>query len=164
MAHPNYAERTLFVKTEMGRVWDFKKAKQIAALFDCSVSAVLSSFIEANRRTKEPLYPSSQTKDRVRKRDSEVCQYCGCDDAFMCVDHVIPTRFGGVGRSYNLVCCCMSCNSLKRNRTVVPLNFEVLKRENPEWAAKILAASIAEPLDKRIREVISEEIKVQQKV
>lgn len=44
------------------------------------------------------------------------CFYCGKEDSNT-VDHLTPRSRGGEDRLYNLVPCCMSCNSSKGNRT-----------------------------------------------
>jgi 5-methylcytosine-specific restriction endonuclease McrA len=50
----------------------------------------------------------------VLKREGYVCHYCGgrADTA----DHVTPKARGGTDSMDNLVACCRSCNSGKRDR------------------------------------------------
>jgi hypothetical protein len=69
------------------------------------------------REARDPL-----TIKAVRSRDGDFCRYCGIKVDWTdrrgsrggTYDHVIPGLVGGVD---NLVVCCRSCNSSKKNRT-----------------------------------------------
>lgn len=53
---------------------------------------------------------------RVLRRDGNTCAYCG--DVATEVDHVIPLVRGGSDDAENLVACCRSCNSRKKDQQV----------------------------------------------
>lgn len=64
-----------------------------------------------------PLYvgPAHWSKAGVRKRDDNVCAYCGgFGDT---VDHILDKDHGGLDTWENTVCCCSKDNAKKRNRT-----------------------------------------------
>lgn len=77
--------------------------------------------------------PSAKLRAFIRDRDKSTCRYCGDRyegryrlekyemRRFMHwpgIDHVIPVAQGGTATIENLVFCCASCNSKKRERTL----------------------------------------------
>src|SRR5690606_38223949 len=44
------------------------------------------------------------------------CAYCGTNDEVMCREHFIPVIKGGEFSKNNIIPCCVSCNSSKRDR------------------------------------------------
>ena len=57
-------------------------------------------------------------RKKILTRDNMVCYYCQkkMDKAEATVDHVIPLSKGGERLApSNLVACCLSCNSRKKN-------------------------------------------------
>jgi 5-methylcytosine-specific restriction endonuclease McrA len=42
------------------------------------------------------------------------CHYCGCSDALMTIDHVIPLHAKGPNTTANIVAACRTCNLKKR--------------------------------------------------
>lgn len=48
------------------------------------------------------------------KRYDNKCAYCG--NKQQGIDHVIPIRRGGLNTIDNLLPCCLSCNSKKKNK------------------------------------------------
>lgn len=51
-------------------------------------------------------------------RDGCACAYCGAtleDGAVLTLDHVLACELGGSNDESNLVTCCLSCNSSKRD-------------------------------------------------
>ena len=52
---------------------------------------------------------------RILKRDGHKCRYCR--KRANSVDHVTPHSRGGSDNDENLVACCRSCNSRKKDRT-----------------------------------------------
>lgn len=61
-------------------------------------------------------YRWKKTRLRVLARDSHTCAYCG--DVANEVDHIIPLVRGGSDDMENLVACCRSCNSSKKDGSV----------------------------------------------
>lgn len=63
------------------------------------------------------------TKERrwaIYKRDEYKCLYCEAEidltaEPFT-LDHIVPCELGGTNASTNLVTCCKSCNSSKRDK------------------------------------------------
>jgi len=53
-------------------------------------------------------------RERILIRDSYLCQYCGRDANS--IDHLIPVSKGGTDDEWNLLSCCISCNSSRGNR------------------------------------------------
>lgn len=87
---------------------------------------------------------SASVRNKVRRRDGNVCCYCGdcSNDNSYIVEHVIANVDGGHGRSYNLVMACQSCNVKKGDEVWMPGNFRLLELENPEYANKIRRRAI----------------------
>jgi hypothetical protein len=59
----------------------------------------------------------------IYNRDGYICQYCGDnlkdEPRQISLDHIIPLTQYGSNAKDNLVTCCKSCNSRKKNRTPV---------------------------------------------
>jgi len=53
-------------------------------------------------------------------RDNLACVYCDADteDAALTIDHLNPCENGGTNHESNLVTCCLSCNSAKRDLSI----------------------------------------------
>ena len=49
----------------------------------------------------------------IYERDDGMCIYCG--NLATELDHVLPTKEGGMSIRSNLVCACRSCNQKKKN-------------------------------------------------
>ena len=61
------------------------------------------------------------TRLAIYHRDGFCCAYCGDgveDDITLTLDHVLADDLGGDNDPTNLVTCCLSCNSSKRNLTI----------------------------------------------
>jgi 5-methylcytosine-specific restriction endonuclease McrA len=61
---------------------------------------------------------SAKDWERELQRHGHKCAYCGCEGR-LTMDHVIPASRGGTHSIGNLVPACKSCNSSKRDRTVM---------------------------------------------
>jgi hypothetical protein len=68
------------------------------------------------KRLMEPDQLPFEQRLRIITRDGGSCVYCG-GDYWLGVDHVMPRSRGGSDDDGNLVACCRSCNSSKRNKT-----------------------------------------------
>lgn len=86
---------------------------------------------------KVPFYtgPAHYSKAGVRKRDNNMCAYCGGHGDT--VDHIHPQAQGGKDEWMNTVCACTECNGEKGNRTAL---------EYAEWAM-----NLDEPKDRFMR-------------
>lgn len=80
------------------------------------------------------------TIERVRARDGDICRYCGVEVSWRdrrgksgaTYDHVDPS---GPSTTENLVVCCRSCNSKKRERTLKQAGLKLSQiepRSEPE--------------------------------
>jgi hypothetical protein len=137
MAHPNINERREAVMAIINTGYTNKDLKRIADKFQCSFSAVYADTIQIK-------YPdtlrhlSGKIRNRILERDNRTCQYCGlANNGEMIVEHVVSFSIGGGNQDYNLVCACQSCNVKKGNKIWLPLNIEVLRNLNAEWANTI---------------------------
>lgn len=68
----------------------------------------------------------------VFRRDNGRCQYCGQPAPDLTLDHVVPRSRKGPTSWDNVVACCRTCNSRKRDRT-------------PEEAGMVLLSSPRAP-------------------
>jgi hypothetical protein len=148
MAHPNIDERRKFVERELSKKdrVTFKQMVEIGKLFNCSHSAIRADVIELTRdRNLATPYVTKNMREVIHHRDGKQCNYCGTESSVReyVVEHVIPDSLGGVGRSYNLVISCQSCNSKKRQSVWIPSNLDAITKSYPEWKLKIL--SLADP-------------------
>ena len=57
------------------------------------------------------------TRRNVFHRDGHTCQYCGCSNEALSIDHVFPRSRGGSDSWDNVATACLPCNVRKANRT-----------------------------------------------
>ena len=143
MAHPNIDERRKYVKIllDKGVKIDFKRQKEIASIFACSYSSIIADIIALTRDANLPTpHVSQNMRWQIRKRDGRLCQYCKSTkiDKEYVIEHIIPASKGGVGRPYNLVISCQSCNSRKGKSVWIPNNFDDITKDYPEWRSRII--------------------------
>jgi 5-methylcytosine-specific restriction endonuclease McrA len=80
-----------------------------------------------------------ETRRRVYARDGWRCVWCECEltsprkdgpfpDADRCasLDHVLSRDRGGSNRTSNLVTACLTCNSLRADRSAIEFAFDEL--------------------------------------
>jgi 5-methylcytosine-specific restriction endonuclease McrA len=67
----------------------------------------------------------------IYMRDGMRCVYCGksYEKTLLTLDHIKPVDSGGSNNKYNLITCCVSCNSKKQN--IQMLDF--LERIIPDY-------------------------------
>jgi len=57
-------------------------------------------------------------KNKILRRDSFTCRFCGQEGGELTIDHIIPRARGGhYYKKANLVTACRKCNQIKANRT-----------------------------------------------
>ncbi|WP_396021468.1 HNH endonuclease [Brevibacillus brevis] len=66
----------------------------------------------------------------IRTAPDRECVYCGCREN-LCVEHVRPLQHSGPNSRWNIVTACHSCNSRKKNRTVIEF-YEAESAFTPE--------------------------------
>lgn len=65
---------------------------------------------------------SQRLYNQVMMLDNFTCVYCGKRSADVGIDHIIPQSLNGPNVLENLVACCPSCNSRKKDRGLHQLN------------------------------------------
>jgi len=76
------------------------------------------------------------TRHNIFERDKNTCQYCGrsFERKDLNLDHVIPRDRGGPTSWENIVCSCVSCNTLKANRTPQEARMHLIRKpKRPKW-------------------------------
>src|SRR2546426_2470927 len=76
------------------------------------------------------------TRHNIFERDRNTCQYCGqeFDRKDLNLDHVVPRDRGGPTTWENVVCSCVSCNTLKANRTPAEAGLHLIRKpKRPKW-------------------------------
>jgi 5-methylcytosine-specific restriction endonuclease McrA len=89
--------------------------------------------INAFRRVKKPVKFS---RINIYARDGYRCQYCAKKEKLseLTYDHVLPKSRGGRTVWTNIVTCCYSCNSKKRDRTPLEAKMRLRKKPiQPKW-------------------------------
>jgi len=83
-----------------------------------------------------PIKVVAFSRRNVFKRDSYMCQYCGCRPGSeeLTIDHVVPRSRGGLSSWTNCVLACVDCNTRKANRTPDQARMPLLhKPTRPIW-------------------------------
>lgn len=76
------------------------------------------------------------TRHNIFERDQNTCQYCGLvfERKDLNLDHVIPRDRGGPTTWENIVCSCISCNTVKANRTPQEAGMHLIRKpKRPKW-------------------------------
>jgi 5-methylcytosine-specific restriction endonuclease McrA len=68
------------------------------------------------------------SRKNILRRDGHRCQYCGCSDLPLTVDHVVPKARGGEDTWENLVCACVRCNNRKGDQTPTESGMRLLRK------------------------------------
>ncbi|MBI5183542.1 MAG: HNH endonuclease [Nitrospinae bacterium] len=68
------------------------------------------------------------SKKNVFRRDNFTCQYCGCRDGKLTIDHIIPRSRGGESCWENVVIACQRCNLKKGDQTLKEANIRLQRR------------------------------------
>jgi 5-methylcytosine-specific restriction endonuclease McrA len=80
---------------------------------------------------KRPHHQRRMTKVEVFNRDKNTCQYCGCENNDLTLDHVMPKRRGGEHNWQNIVSACIPCNRRKAGRTPEEAGMPLLHQPRP---------------------------------
>lgn len=83
------------------------------------------SIVKMRYHVKRPLPQLRLSRHSVLARDNYTCQYCGCRDRDLTIDHVHPRWMGGGNTWDNLVACCRKCNLRKGDKTLEKANMHL---------------------------------------
>ena len=119
----------------------------------------LPTVIRLRQYVRVPFRQLPLTRRNLFHRDNHSCQYCGCRNEPLSIDHVVPRSRGGGDTWENVATACLSCNVRKGNRTPkeadmplmrVPrrplssLSFEATRQihsgRHSEWAKYVIGA------------------------
>lgn len=90
---------------------------------------------------KIPKYGVKLTRKNIYSRDDNTCQYCNKKKSTseLNIDHVIPKSHGGKNTWSNLVCSCIKCNQIKRDRTPQEANMKLIRKPmKPKYSQHII--------------------------
>jgi len=93
-----------------------EKARAFNARRNYKKRSILSKLTKLNDKIREVL----------KEKMGDLCFYCG-EKSPKTLDHLLPLSKGGDNDDENLVLCCRSCNSQKKNKTAL---------EYMNWCAK----------------------------
>lgn len=85
---------------------------------------------------------SKPSRKSIHSRDGNKCVYCGATRN-LTIDHIIPTSRGGGNEWTNLVCCCISCNTKKGNRTPEEANMKLLRKPTVPFNKIIFSVEVS---------------------
>lgn len=149
MAHPNIDERrsAVFAIYRSGEILTSKTKRELAAQFNCSVTAIYSDWMSINQSLLGGLLTATPVMKRtISERDGGICQYCGYVAYLPVIEHIVPSSLGGPTKPENLVLACNACNVRKKNSIWIPTNFDSIA--SPQWKEDVYAM-VAEAEAKR---------------
>lgn len=82
------------------------------------------------------------SRKSIHLRDGNKCSYCNSKEN-LTIDHIIPSSRGGGNDFLNLVCCCISCNTKKGNRTPEEANMKMLKKPTVPFNKIIFSVEVS---------------------
>ena len=103
--------------------------------------------VRLNRYDKVPKQTLRFNRRHVFARDENTCQYCGSDfsSIHLSLDHIVPRSRGGQTNWENVVCCCLSCNTKKGNRTPKEANMRLIRQPKKPRHSPILKMKLDNP-------------------
>lgn len=80
-------------------------------------------------------------------RDGNQCQYCGKHYSLsqLSFDHVIPKSRGGATNWENVVCCCLTCNGRKGDRSPEESGLKLIRQPRRPKQNPLLSQKLANP-------------------
>lgn len=120
-------------------------ARSAVLLLFCGKAIIVASHPEYRIRTISNSYPlpvvvrltvcvrieyhhAVLSRRNLFRRDGYRCQYCGCRNEVLTVDHVLPKSRGGSESWENLTTACKPCNARKGNRTPEEAGMSLLRK------------------------------------
>ena len=73
----------------------------------------LPTVIRLRQYVRVPFRQLPLTRRNLFHRDNHSCQYCGCRNEPLSIDHVVPRSRGGDSSWFNVVTSCSTCNARK---------------------------------------------------
>jgi len=73
--------------------------------------------IVLTKYNKLPQHKVSFSRKTLWRRDDYQCQYCGCRNGEMTIDHIVPKSKGGTTSWENCCLACVKCNAKKADMT-----------------------------------------------
>ena len=89
---------------------------------------LLPKVIRLRQFVRVPFREIPLTRKNILQRDDNCCQYCGCIEKKLSIDHVIPRSRGGTDDWKNVTTACLSCNVIKGNRTPQEASMQLRKK------------------------------------
>ena len=91
-------------------------------------NTMIPTVIRLRHFVRVPFQELPLTRRNILNRDSQCCQYCGCSEEKLSIDHIIPRSRGGQDSWENVTTACLNCNVLKGNRTPKEANMPLLNK------------------------------------
>lgn len=87
-------------------------------LHTTSRSFQVPSVIRLRAFVRRPRPRVKLTRREIFIRDRFTCQYCGCMEKDLTVDHIVPRSRGGRHEWTNVITSCKACNHRKGNKSL----------------------------------------------
>jgi 5-methylcytosine-specific restriction endonuclease McrA len=122
----------LYVSGRATKPYNYENSYQIlttSGIFHLPSALMLNDYVRIPRNKLRP------SKRNLITRDEKKCQYCSChlNDVNLTIDHILPKSRGGKNSWENMVCCCLSCNRKKGNKTSQEAKMPLLKPPKPVY-------------------------------
>lgn len=116
-------------------------------LHTMNMSFQMPSVIRLRAFVRRPRPRIKLCRREIFIRDHFTCQYCGCMDHDLTVDHIVPRSRGGQHAWTNLVTSCKACNHRKGNKSL--LDSRMVLRSDPREPRPGVYYTIERRLDLR---------------
>ena len=93
-----------------------------------TVTMPFPSIVRLSMYVRVPYKKIILSRKNILRRDGHHCQYCGCNDVPLTVDHIIPKARLGEDTWENLVTACVDCNNRKGDRTPEEANMKLFRK------------------------------------
>lgn len=117
------------IESERTRKANCAKQKRIDDPEHCRALGRIAAYKRRERSEKHMAKPCPGLIRRIITKANGFCMYCGSTSQPITIDHFHPVSKGGNGQASNLVPCCGSCNSSKKDR------------DGPEWIERVFGIS-----------------------
>ena len=123
----------LYMSGKASRPYNYESDYQIMTsngIFYLPSALMLNNYVRIPRAEIRP------SKKNLIIRDRAKCQYCSCSlsEKSITIDHITPRSRGGGNTWENMVCCCLTCNRKKGNKTPTEAKMKLLANPKPVYA------------------------------